>query len=535
MRGQEISCYVQHPYPRTNTVQYLHVHFDADEIWEPLKKIAVFRRSGTATVAVPLDETMMCEMPPQMMAVPGYSGPVTVHIGLIGVGENGGRLTTGEVPVTVNPSCYTVGKTPHPPAPDVYEELLRLIREAAENDAEEIRAALDAYFAENPIDVSGKLDKNQGAENAGKVLGIGEGGVVVPVDAPTGGGESGIYIGSGDMPEGYNVQIDPNGDAFTADDLIPDDIVTSVNGQTGDVQTRLVVTFSDDDDGDMFTMKPSHTSQEIYAAYISGQRVEAVDSAGASVYRLSYSREDMAIFEKQVVSGNRVSKVTFTVNGAAAVMESVIYTPPATSNMVGATASVAGTAGLVPAPAAGDGGKFLRGDGTWGEIAIPEGGGGGETWEKINEIELTEDGIAEVKMETDEAGNPFTLKKAYICVWAKGSNDSGYTIHAKCSANPSYPDVYQSIGLQSNALKTAGLWSCAYIEHIADVAWHTLFKANSAGGASSGSVVNYDTHMRHTYQAWQAKPDGDMRGLSLTPFSGTFSAGTKFIVYGVRA
>lgn len=191
VRGQEISCTVQHPYPRTNTVQYLHVHFDADAIWDPLKKIAVFRRSGTATVAVPLDETMMCEMPPQMLAVPGYSGPVTVHIGLIGVGEDGSRLTTGEVPVTVNPSCYTAGNTPHPPAPDVYEELLRLIRDAAENDAEEIRAALDAYFAENPIDVSGKLDKNQGAANAGKVLGIGEDGEVVPVDAPTG-NEGGI-------------------------------------------------------------------------------------------------------------------------------------------------------------------------------------------------------------------------------------------------------------------------------------------------------------------------------------------------------
>ena len=216
VRGQEISCYVQHPYPRTNTVQYLHVHFEVDEIWEPLKKIAVFRRSGTATVAVPLDETMMCEMPPQMMAVPGYSGPVTVHIGLIGVGENGGRLTTGEVPVTVNPSCYTAGKTPHPPAPDVYEELLRLIREAAENDVEEIQAALDAYFAENPLDVSGKLDTNQGAENAGKVLGIGEDGTVVPVDAPTG-GEGGIEKETDPTVPAWAKQ--PNKPSYTADEV----------------------------------------------------------------------------------------------------------------------------------------------------------------------------------------------------------------------------------------------------------------------------------------------------------------------------
>lgn len=40
--------------------------------------------------------------------------------------------------------------------------------------------------------------------------------------------------------------------------------------------------------------------------------------------------------------------------------------------MVGATAGTGGTKGLVPAPAAGDEAKYLRGDGTWGD-----GGGGG--------------------------------------------------------------------------------------------------------------------------------------------------------------
>ena len=45
------------------------------------------------------------------------------------------------------------------------------------------------------------------------------------------------------------------------------------------------------------------------------------------------------------------------------------YTPPTTdttySNMTGASASAAGKAGLVPAPAAGKQASFLRGDGTW--------------------------------------------------------------------------------------------------------------------------------------------------------------------------
>lgn len=41
-------------------------------------------------------------------------------------------------------------------------------------------------------------------------------------------GVSGVYVGSGDMPEGYNVQVDPNGEILTSP-------VTSVNRQTGDV------------------------------------------------------------------------------------------------------------------------------------------------------------------------------------------------------------------------------------------------------------------------------------------------------------
>lgn len=41
------------------------------------------------------------------------------------------------------------------------------------------------------------------------------------------------------------------------------------------------------------------------------------------------------------------------------------------SVMTGATAGDAGTNGLVPAPAAGDQGKFLQGDGTWATLTIP--------------------------------------------------------------------------------------------------------------------------------------------------------------------
>lgn len=45
-------------------------------------------------------------------------------------------------------------------------------------------------------------------------------------------------------------------------------------------------------------------------------------------------------------------------------------TPPAASVMKGATASTAGAAGLVPAPAVGKQASFLRGDGTWQSISL---------------------------------------------------------------------------------------------------------------------------------------------------------------------
>ena len=46
--------------------------------------------------------------------------------------------------------------------------------------------------------------------------------------------------------------------------------------------------------------------------------------------------------------------------------------PSAPVTMQGATASAAGSAGYAPAPAAGDEGKFLRGDGTWQNVSVPQ-------------------------------------------------------------------------------------------------------------------------------------------------------------------
>lgn len=54
-------------------------------------------------------------------------------------------------------------------------------------------------------------------------------------------------------------------------------------------------------------------------------------------------------------------------------------------DMTGATAGQAGTHGLVPAPAAGDQDKFLKGDGTWGTIAAA----GHAIWNKLKTLMTT--------------------------------------------------------------------------------------------------------------------------------------------------
>lgn len=76
------------------------------------------------------------------------------------------------------------------------------------------------------------------------------------------------------------------------------------------------------------------------------------------------------------VSGGVVTSISPTPNtpGSITVAEGDGTTTPVSviSQMGGATASTAGTAGYVPAPAAGDDDAYLRGDGTWDDSVVTE-------------------------------------------------------------------------------------------------------------------------------------------------------------------
>lgn len=49
-------------------------------------------------------------------------------------------------------------------------------------------------------------------------------------------GKSGVYVGSGDMPEGYNVQIDPDGEADDLSEIVSA-VITALPKYNGEVTT----------------------------------------------------------------------------------------------------------------------------------------------------------------------------------------------------------------------------------------------------------------------------------------------------------
>ena len=93
----------------------------------------------------------------------------------------------------------------------------------------------------------------------------------------------------------------------------------------------------------------------------------AADDATASKTAAATSASNAATSETNAAaSATAAASSASNAAASAAAAQAAIAT-----DMTGATASTAGTHGLVPAPAAGDDTKFLRGDGTWASVVIP--------------------------------------------------------------------------------------------------------------------------------------------------------------------
>lgn len=137
--------------------------------------------------------------------------------------------------------------------------------------------------------------------------------------------------------------------------------LTNTQVQTGDSVIQ-------DDTGVMYiVVDDTHLNSDAgYQEYKAGTALEATHAANAdNATNATTAGKVGHSLSVNLISGTSISTTTqsITFDGSSAVSFDVDNTKPEV--MKGATASTAGNAGLVPAPAAGNQNKFLRGDGTW--------------------------------------------------------------------------------------------------------------------------------------------------------------------------
>lgn len=84
--------------------------------------------------------------------------------------------------------------------------------------------------------------------------------------------------------------------------------------------------------------------------------------------------EEGPYYTKSAVDALLLDKADKATTYTKTEVDALISAIPQPSVFTGATSTDAGTSGLVPAPAAGDEDKYLKGDGTWDTITIPQSG-----------------------------------------------------------------------------------------------------------------------------------------------------------------
>ncbi len=145
-------------------------------------------------------------------------------------------------------------------------------------------------------------------------------------------------------------------------------------------------------------------------------------------------------------------------------------------NFTGATPSVAGAAGIVPQPAAGDDGKYLRGDGVWAVVAGGSGGGapsdadylvrtanGSLSAERVvtDTARVSWDwgtaGQAKADIVANSIGNTYFRQSAALSLVGRSANSTGNVADISATAGTGYPLVESGSTLAFGQLQTAGI------------------------------------------------------------------------------
>lgn len=389
---------------KTDTVNYVCgnsdyvVNFDFDSEWDAYDtKTAQFNVNGKHIPVV---------FTGNQCKVPVITNTYAFHVGVFA----GDLHTTTAARVPCKKSILCDSGTPDDPPDDVYNQLMEKL--------------------------NGKLDKNQGANNAGKALVIGDDGNVVPGEVH-GSGSYTLPVASPTQLGGVkpvaktdamtrDVGVDSNGGLYTEPGAWYVNITGTPHNPSGD-----------------------KTPAEIYQAYTDGYTVYAVVQMTDLYSGVPFALPLVAILP---VSGSYLACFSTLAephfDGVAGIMEITATWNQRWYLFTSAIASKDDIPTALPNPNAltitiGD--NVVSYDGSAAKaVTIPTGGSsGGETWELINTFEVAEaDAARVIKIDKDSNGNAFSLKEfafravtnsaktdgnvyGWFCVNGKGTYNSG--------------------------------------------------------------------------------------------------------------
>lgn len=212
-----------------------------------------------------------------------------------------------------------------------------------------------------------------------------------------------------------------------------------------------------------------------YQEYKAGTALEATHAANAdNATKATTASKVGHSLSVNLISGTSTATTTrvITFDGSSAISFDIDNTKPAV--MKGATASTAGNAGLVPAPAAGNQNKFLRGDGTWqiaGEVTGVK--GNAESNYRTGNVNLT---CANIGAAKDNHNHDTSYLKL-----------SGGTLTGNLIGRTITPSADNSYNLGASSAK----WSYVYAtKFVGNLTGNVNGNATSATNAQSANKFN---------------------------------------------
>lgn len=190
------------------------------------------------------------------------------------------------------------------------------------------------------------------------------------VPAPAAGDEGKVLMGNGTWGEGaantvFYMNSSETGATrhlYKASDMTGlvtmQDIIDA--NEKGQVIVRISTSVDPSSYSDMYLQNAYVASGDYQMIFLDNQYYYSFDATQTSANTFQFAKSEI---QRKLTAGTNI-----TING-----NTISATDTTYSNFVGTDGTVAGAAGLVPAPAVADDGKYLKSDGTWATV---QGGGG---------------------------------------------------------------------------------------------------------------------------------------------------------------